>query len=418
MTRVARIAYLLNQHPYSSCTFIRREIHALERAGLEVLRYSVRRPTGAPVGRADECEAAITRIVLDVGAVGLIGSLYRALVERPMGLWRAFRLALSLGSRSGPVRWLAYLVEACVVMSWCRQDRVDHVHAHFGTNATTVAMLCRTMGGPTFSFTVHGPEEFDHPIALGLRVKTRDARFVAAVSSFTRSQLCRWSDFDHWHKIHVVRCGVDAGFLTRPRTSVPDTRTLVCIGRLVEQKGHFELVEAARILARDGVDFRVRIVGDGPFRMALEAAIRQHGLHHHLDLVGWLDEVGIVRELESSRALVLPSFAEGLPVVIMEAFALGRPVLATSIAGIPELVRPSVSGWLVPAGSCSALADAMREVLATPVAVLETMGRRGREAVRLRHDVEQEASSLLRLLRDGPREVPDPASRPVSVGRT
>jgi len=279
-------------------------------------------------------------------------------------------------------------------LRWFQQAKVGHVHVHFGTNSATVALLCRTLGGPPYSFTVHGPEEFDKPGAISLEEKINQSAFVVAVSSFGKSQLYRWCDYRQWQKVQIIHCGVDDDFLQHPYTPVPATPQLVCVGRLSEQKGHLLLLEAATQLALEGVTFKLVFVGDGPLRKQIEATIARHNLHGTIEITGWASSAEVRQHLLNSRALVLPSFAEGLPVVIMESLALARPVISTYVAGIPELVEPGVCGWLVPAGSVSHLADAKRTVLTLPPDELSQMGKIGLERVAHDHSAAIEASKL------------------------
>lgn len=393
-----RVAYLTNAYPSTSHSFIRREIRALEALGAEVLRYSIR-PARDLVTREDLEERARTRVVLERGAPGLLGAVLAAAAARPWRLLRALASAVRLGWRSdrGLLRHLAYLCEACAVAAWARRDRADHLHAHFGTNPAAVALLCRALGGPTFSFTVHGPEEFDRPASLGLGRKIRGAAFVVAVSSFGRSQLWRWVRHDEWHKVKVVRCGLGEDLLRAPPVPVPDRPRLLCIARLSEQKGHLLLVEAAARLAAEGRAFEIVLAGDGPLRGEIEELVRRRGLDGRVRVAGWMSGDRVRDEIVGSRALVQPSFAEGLPVVLMEALALGRPVVTTWVAGIPELVEPGASGWLVPPGAVDELAGAMREALDASPARLAEMGGAGRTRVRRDHDASREAAELLRL---------------------
>lgn len=412
------VAYLTNQYPKVSHTFIRREIRALEALGHEVLRYSVR-PTPDRLSDVEDLrEQGVTTVILQRRPAELAAATSMVAARAPERFARAARLALAMGIRSerGPAVHGAYLAEAC----WLRQELtrhgVTHVHAHFGTNPATVAMLCHELGGPPWSFTVHGPEEFDKAPLIALSEKIRRASFVVAVSTFAKSQLYRLSKFEDWGKIHVVRCGVDEQFLEGPivRMGAKGSESrLVCVGRLCEQKGQLLLVEAAAKLARAGERFQVVFVGDGEMRAEVESRVRAHGLENRISVTGWLDGCTVRREILQARAVVLPSFAEGLPVAIMEAFALGRPVVSTFIAGIPELVESGVSGWLVPAGSVDSLAGALREVLSAKPERIEAMGRAGRLQVQARHDVLQNAR-ILSALFDG-RDVAGPVSRPAGL---
>jgi colanic acid/amylovoran biosynthesis glycosyltransferase len=396
-----RVAYLVNQYPRTSHSFIRREIHALEAQGVEVLRYSLRPPNEGLATEADRLELGRTRAVLDEGALGHAFAVLDTAARRPFALARAAAIAARLGLRSerGLLRHAAYLAEACVLARWLRRAGADHVHAHFGTNSATVALLCREVGGPPFSFTVHGPEEFDKPEFLGLGEKVRHAAFVVTISNFGRSQLFRWARYEDWPKLQVVRCGVGDDLLHAAPTAVPEASRLVCVARLSEQKGHLLLVEAAARLAADGMRFELLLAGDGPLRATIEEAIARHRLGGHVKLAGWMSGAQVRDAIVASRAVVLPSFAEGLPVVVMEALALGRPVVTTAIAGIPELVESGVTGWLVPAGSVDALAAAMRAALEAAPARLEGMGRAGAALVARHHDASQEAQKLAELFR-------------------
>jgi glycosyltransferase involved in cell wall biosynthesis len=408
------IAYLVNQYPKVSHSFIRREILGLESQGIEVVRFSIRSCAAELVDDADKIELGRTRQILDVGIFGLLWAVFKTVLTRPAPFWQALRLALKVGwgSERGTILHLAYLAEACVLRDWLAEQDIDHIHAHFGTNSTTVAMLCRVLGGISYSFTVHGPEEFDKVQAIALSEKIDRAAFVVAISSFGKSQLYRWCPYTQWSKIHVVRCGVDHDFLNSPSIPLPETPQLVCVGRLSEQKGHALLIEAAARLAAEGRSFKLVLVGDGPLRSAIETEIARFNLQNHIEITGWASNDEVRKSILASRALVLPSFAEGLPVVIMEALALGRPVIGTYVAGIPELVEPGVCGWLVPAGSVTDLTAAMRTVLALPIDRLTQMGTAGTQRIADRHDVLKETEQLAKLFQTYTQaeklQVPDP----------
>lgn len=395
-----RIAYLVNQYPKVSHSFIRREIQALERQGVDVRRFALRGWADALADPLDLEERGRTRYVLAGGARRLVLALFRQLLGRPASFLRAFLAALRLGRRShrGVLRHLAYLAESCVLFDWCRDQGIRHLHAHFGTNPAAVAMLLRLLGGPTYSFTVHGPEEFDAPVALSLGDKVRHAAFVVAVSSFGRSQIYRWVEHVYWPKVRVVHCGIDRSFHSADPVPIGESRRLVCVGRLCEQKGQLLLIEAMGRLAAEGLACELVLAGDGELRAEVERLIDAHGLRSSVRITGWVGSERVREEIQAARALVLPSFAEGLPVVIMEAMALGRPVISTYIAGIPELVVPGESGWLVPAGDVDALVWAMRTVLEAEPAALDALGQRGRARVLARHDVDLAAARLAGLL--------------------
>ena len=415
-----KVAYLVNQYPRNSHTFIRREILAVESLGLEILRYSVRSLEGELATPEDQTEAKRTRVVLDAGVIGHSFAVLATAARSPAALIRAVAAAIQLGWRSdrGLLRHFVYLAEACVLARWLRREGVDHLHAHFGTNSAAVALLCREVGGPPFSFTVHGAAEMEKAETLRLGEKVRRAAFAIAVSDYGRSQLWRWARVQDWAKIHVVRCGLGEDLLAAPRVPVPSAPRLVCVARLTQGKGHLLLIEAAASLARDGVEFEIELAGDGPFRAAIEDLIRKRGLEGRVLCSGWRSGEQIRASIQASRALVHPSFAEGLPVAVMEALALGRPAVATAVAGTSELIEPGVTGWLVPAGSVERLADAMREVLHAPTARLEEMGRAGAALVARCHDATTEAGKLtaLFLVRSVTASAGRPAQRAATGG--
>jgi colanic acid/amylovoran biosynthesis glycosyltransferase len=396
-----RIAYLITQYPKESHTFIRREIAALEALGVAVERIALRGWRGALPDALDRAERERTRYVLRSGAGGLVAALVRALCASPARFLGALCLALRMarGAERALPYHLAYLAEACVVARWMRAAGASHLHAHFGANSAEVAMLVNALGGRPYSFTVHGPHEFDRPLFIGLGEKVRRSAFVVAVSSFGRSQLYRWIDHRDWAKVKVIHCGLDAAYASAPARSPSGARRLACIGRLAEEKGQLLLVEAAASLAARGVAFELVLIGDGEQRSRVEALIARHGLQDRVSITGWLSGERVREELLACAALVLPSFAEGLPVALMEAMALRRPVLTTYVAGIPELVQPGETGWLFPAGSVSALAGAIEDFLSRPPAELRAMGEAARARVLARHSAGQGASRLAALFR-------------------
>jgi glycosyltransferase involved in cell wall biosynthesis len=366
---------------------------------VEIVRVAVRGHTTESLEPSDAEEVGKTRYILKAPVAEILGCCARALFSHP-GLFLATLVcAFKLGLRrdGDTFRQLAYFAEACVLKIWLRKDGVTHVHAHFGTNAAAVAMFCKGLGGPTYSFTVHGPDEFDRPLGLALREKVQNAEFVATISSFCRSQLYRWSRFSDWDKIHVVRCALDVSYFVAEGPAITERPKLLCVGRLSEEKGQMLIVRAARTLVERGIEIEVVLAGDGPLREAIESEIRRCGLETVVRIAGWVDNERVRALLAEARALVVASFAEGLPVVIMEAFAMNRPVLSTHIAGIPELVENEVSGWLFAPGDIGQLADAMHEaVRAEPIRLAE-MGKKGKKRTLERHLASVEAGKLREL---------------------
>jgi len=414
-----KVAYLTNQYPHVSHSFIRREIRAVEACGVEVMRVSIRRAGVTLVDAGDQAEERLTRVLLDDGILRLLWALVWSTLTHPLRLIRAAPIVWRFGRRSGRLlRTMVYLAEACLLVRWLANEKVDHLHAHFGTNSTDVAVFAHALGGPSFSFTVHGPEEFDRPESLSLGEKVARSAFAVAISSYGRSQLFRWCQPADWSKVKIVRCGVDSAFLAGgPLPPVTEPR-LVCVGRLAEQKGQMLLVEAAAQLVTQGYDFQLVLAGDGPMRPLIEAAIAEHGLTDQVRITGWLSNDSVRTEMAAARLVVLPSFAEGLPVVLMEALALGRPVVTTYVAGIPELVGNGINGWLVPAGDVSALAAALAEGLRADRTQLTDMGIAGATAVKAAHDIRFEGEKLVACFAEvinPSKPEPEPIRQPALV---
>ena len=394
-----KIAYFVNHYPKVSHTFIRREILALERRGFEVLRIALHGWDTPVPDEEDRAERDRTRYVLQNGAVALLLPMLRCLLQSPLRFIDAMALAMRMARahRQRPLIYhLAYLAEACVVLSWVGAYGARHIHAHFGTNSAEVAMLTRALGGPPFSFTVHGPDEFLQP--MGLPEKIRRSAFVVAISSYGRSQLYLRLPHRDWHKVHVVHCGLETPLYEATPVPVPVASRFVCVGRLSEEKGQMLLLEAVARTAAKDIPIELVLVGDGPLRGELERLIEKRRLGTQVRITGWISNKDVREEIVGARALVLPSFSEGLPVVIMEAMALRRPVLTTYIAGIPELVLSGENGWLFPAGSLDDLTAALEACLSTSTEALQKLGDAGYSRVIARHSIDDEAGKLAELL--------------------
>jgi colanic acid/amylovoran biosynthesis glycosyltransferase len=397
-----RLAYLINQYPAISHSFIRREIQAIEARGFEVMRISIRGWDLPLADDDDRVERARTRYVLQDGAIPLLLATLRMALRRPLALLRTFAFAwrMSEGSPRPALVHCVYVAEACLIALWLRDAGITHLHAHFGTNSAEVALYTHLLGGPPWSFTVHGPEEYVASRAIHVTEKVHHASAAVAICHSGRASLCSVVPISDWPKIKIIHCGLDPVFLNVPPTEPIARNRLLCVARLSAEKGHAVLLEAAHLLALKGVDFKLVLGGDGSLRPAIEEQIRAYGLADHVKLIGWLSGEQVRSEILASRALVLASFHEGLPVVIMEALALRRPVISTFVAGIPELVKPGDNGWLVPASDAIALAEAMQTCLEAPDDLIRHMGEAGRKRVLSNHDAKTEAEKLLKVFEE------------------
>jgi glycosyltransferase involved in cell wall biosynthesis len=402
-----RVAYLVNQYPKVGHSFIRREILALERQGFEVLRISLWGWDLEIADKEDDLERERTRCARPNGVAALLRSVIAVLLTRPVRLLHAAMLAwrMSLASDQPLAGHLECVAEACRILPWLSQEGVQHVHAHCETNSAEVAMLVNVLGGLPFSFTVHGGGTWENPHFLGIAEKVERCEFAVAVCSYMRGQVYRLTDYRNWRKVHEIHCGLEAALYEGFSTPAPAARRLVCVGRLCREKAQVLLLSAVQLLAAQGVDFELVLVGDGELRSEIEAQIASHKLQPLVRITGWISAERVRSEILAARALVLPSFAEGLPVPIMEAMALRRPVISTFVAGIPELVLSGQHGWLVPAGDLEALVLAMKACLDAPSDVLAKMGEAGYRRVWARHDVDAETAKLASLFHgDGQRE--------------
>jgi glycosyltransferase involved in cell wall biosynthesis len=394
-----KLAYLLNTYPLISTTFIRREIRAIEALGQPVMRFAVRHWDGALVDPDDIAEREQTDYLLTGSKGALLADVLRTLLRHPLRSlavlplwWRLWRNA-----RRNFVQHVAYLIEAMAFARRARAHGIDHVHVHFSTNAATVAMLARRLGGPGYSFTVHGPDEIvpGEPARLSIREKCADAAFVVAITRYCQGRIAQEAPASA-DKIAVVPCGIDlADFPFDP--APPASSRVICIGRLCANKGQVHIPPAVARVIGEFPDLVVELIGGGEDEAAIRAAIARHGVERHVVLHGWGTGAYVREQLRTGRAMLLPSYAEGLPIGIMEAFAIGRPVLSTTIAGIPELLDEHC-GWIFAPGDEAAIAEALRGIMRASPDERTAMGAEGRRRVEERHDLHKSARVLLDMV--------------------
>jgi glycosyltransferase involved in cell wall biosynthesis len=399
MSEEFRVAYLVNIYPKGSHTFIRREIRELERQGVAVERYALRGWDSDLADSLDQDELLKTQHTLRAGLFPLLGCTARAAWNRPIFFYKALRLSLAMaknGERSWPFH-LVYLAHAAQIYEWLEGSGVTHVHAHFGSNSAEVAALLRMLGGPPYSFIVHGAEFLDNPAQHALPLKMKDAQFALGSCAYAASQMMYQVDPDLWSLIEVVHCGLPRAAFENPATQLPEYPVFLSIGRFSPEKGHLVLLRAFAAVIATHPKSRLVLVGDGPIRAKLEEQVEELDLGHAVEFTGWLDSVEVQDQIRRASILVHPSFSEGLPVVIMEAMAERRPVISTYVAGIPELVKDGETGWLVPAGQVDDLAAAMNDCAATNKQELSKMGEAGFERVLARHHIQTEVEKLIQL---------------------
>ena len=404
---MTRVAYLITHYPSPSHTFIYGEIRALEQRGVSVSPISVNQVgVGEILSELDDAEAKRTFYVKAQNRVSVMRRVASFAVRRPSALWSGLRLAASTSSWDlRALLWhVFYLVEAIVVLHRCEMVGATHIHSHFGGAPSTVAMYASVLSIRNgrrmvpWSVTIHGFHEFTQERASLLKAKTKDAAFVVAISDFTRSQLMRIvEDPALWPKIHVVRCGIDLDQFAFAPHPIADPVRIVSIARVVAEKGFGVLFDAFAELVASGVHAELVLIGDGPARAELEQRIANLQLRDRVQWLGWQPPTEVRRLLGTADVFCLPSFGEGLPIVIMEAMAVGVPVVGTYLGGIPELVESGVTGLLVPAGSAEALTKALQS-MSTPSAERDAMVKAARHRVEEFHEMHRSAEQLHSLL--------------------
>ena len=407
-TQRLTITYLVSQYPLYSQTFVLREVRALRERGIDLRVVSVRSPDRAAerMTAAERAEVAATRYVIAGGVAGALRANLAALVRRPRAYLAGLRLALGLGRLDlrRTLRDLTYFVEAAVVGESMRQAGTTHLHAHFCSH---VGYFVSRMFPVTYSATIHGPTELNDPTLTRLAERVRAASFVCTVSRYTRARLLLLVPPSEWEKIVPVPLGVDtARYRPAARPSVgegtpgPEKQPveILCVARLADQKGHHILLAAFEALCRGGRSVRLRLVGDGPLRAALEAEVAARGLRDRVVFHGVLNEDETLGHFASAAVFALASLAEGKPVSLMEAMASGVPCVATYVAGVPELIRDGVDGLLVPAADGAALAAALARLVDDP-SLRRRLGDAGRRRVVERYDAEARADELAAVLR-------------------
>ncbi|MFV0525350.1 MAG: glycosyltransferase family 4 protein [Acidimicrobiales bacterium] len=408
--------YLLTHYPRVAGTFLQREILGVEGPEIHVEPVSINPVSSHDVATTvDEAEHRRTWYVKAQPRLWMARTVAATVRRHPRAVLGTLGTAVRLAGTD--VRRLVFrglqMVEAILVHERARQVGARHIHAQFGRVPATVALLAAELGRRTgdpewgFSYTVHGFHDFVDDEELRLDRKTAEADFVVGISDFTRSQLMRTSAVEHWDRIHVVRCGIDLdAFTYRDPRPLPARPVIMLVGRLSPEKGVEVLLDALARLTAAGRDLELRIVGDGPDRAGLEKRVSELGLGDRVGFLGELPPAEVSERLADADVFCLPSFAEGLPVAIMEAMARGVPVVASSIAGIPELVVDGVTGALTPAGSVDGLVVALQRLLTDDQTRL-AMARRARDRVGAYHDEQVTLPAMRWLLVEATRSAAD-----------
>ena len=389
----SRVGYLVSKYPDVSHTFILREVLALRARGMEISVASINGPK--ILTEVERLEAEKTFYVKQAGAGGALKALLRFSMSQPAGVGRGLVAALKMagGDVKRMLLGIFYFVEALILLQWMSSKGLSHVHVHFATPAASVAVIATKIAPVTMSMTVHGPDEFYDVTAYSLAAKVAASRFVVCISFFAQSQMMKVTG--EWGKFDIARLGVDvAHFAARPLPLSDGVFRVLCVGRLVAAKGQRILIEAVELLTRQGRRVELDLVGDGPDRAALEAFVHTRGLGGAVRFAGSIGQDRIRDFYSAADCFAMASFAEGIPVVLMEAMSMEIPVIATGINGIPELIRDNVDGLLVPPSDVQGMAAAMARLM-DDGGLRERMGKAGRVKVQAEYELSASADRLL-----------------------
>jgi colanic acid/amylovoran biosynthesis glycosyltransferase len=362
-----RMAYFLSQYPAISHTFFLKEILGLRRLGFEIEVASVNPPdrTVSELPPVEAQEAGNTYCLKRTTIREAICVIVTIIFVYPAVFFRGARVALAMGGWDLVRKIYAffYTVEAFLLGRWMKKRAVRHLHVHFGGSVATVAMVAAEIWKFDYSLTIHGPEEFYEVDYCYLPRKIERAKFIFCISDFCRSQLMKYCDPAHWDKMHVVRLGVDVEEFKPASRESDRPLQIVCVGRLVPAKGQHILLRAFSLLHAKGHEARLIFVGSGPDMDSLKREAAANGIAEQVIFRGALNHDQTRQQLQQADIFALASFAEGIPVALMEAMAMAIPCVSTNVAGIPELIRNDVEGLLVPASSVESMAGAVESLL-------------------------------------------------------
>jgi glycosyltransferase involved in cell wall biosynthesis len=367
MAEPFRLAYVLKRYPRLSETFILNEMLELQRQGIDITIVAMKDPGEAIMhDRVRALKAPI--YYLPPKACIAVEKLAVRTLTRFSG--NASLLGPDVlqaeWSRSDYSAWL----QAAMVAPFLKSLGIDHIHAHFATSATTAALALSTMTGIPFSFTAHAKDIYHDSVdAKALAEKIQRARFVITVSEFNQRYLQELlvAEGKSGRDLRLYN-GIDLKRF-RPCEGDKDPDLLVGVGRLIQKKGFAYLVQACKILKEQGRRFRCAIIGEGDERISLEQRIAHDALQHEVSLLGARTQAEVMQLVQTAAAFVLPCVVgddgnrDGLPTVLLEAMALGVPVVSTAVTGIPEIIDTGHTGLLVEEKNPHALARAMATLL-------------------------------------------------------
>jgi colanic acid/amylovoran biosynthesis glycosyltransferase len=402
-----KVAYIMTHYPRVALTYIAGEIDEVERNGGEIFPIVMNLPAQGDLSTDEARDRQRRSVYLKASPLRVAVTTIGAILAHPIKMARlAFSAVRSARSDVGLMgRRLVHLSYGALAAQHCREQGIRHMHAQFGLAPATIAWFaCQILNfdrrpASTWSFTIHGFHDFVNETESRLDLKAASAAFVICVSDFTKSQLCRVTDPHYWDRFHVLRCGIDLAAFPlrnpRPQRKVP---RIAIVGRLSPEKGHRILLDAVRKLADQNAAVEVDIIGDGPSADAIRRQAAELGIEKRVFFAGELLPDEVSRRLADADIFCMASFAEGLPISIMEAMAVGVPVVTTWIGGIPELAINGVTALTVPPGNSDALAIAIKQLM-TDETLRERLVVAARAAVERMHSREVSGAELAGMYR-------------------
>jgi colanic acid/amylovoran biosynthesis glycosyltransferase len=412
LSQTHSLAYLASMYPMLSMTFILREVVQLRQMGFRIDVASINVPDRTTKGLTAEeaAEAASTYHLKRHGIPGALRAHLLTLLKNFPGYCRGLVLALRLGKLDlKPIALnFMYFTEALMVGIWMEEKRHTNLHVHLGQQAATVGLLAQRVFNIGFSFTLHGPDEFYEVREQYIEQKILAADFICCISYFARSQLMKFSPYSQWRKLVVSRLGVNPGiFQPKIFNPAPSTFEILCVGRLTPAKGQHILIDAIEQLSQQGRRVRLTLIGGGIDEGSLRARAARLENPDVVTFAGAVNQDHIREYYRAADIFCIPSFAEGIPVVLMEAMAMEIPCVTTCITGIPELIRDNIDGLLVPAsdldGLCVALARLMDDT-----GLRQRLARAGRLRILEHYDLERNVARLASIfaVRGNPQSAP------------
>jgi glycosyltransferase involved in cell wall biosynthesis len=390
------VAYLASEYPAISHTFIFREVQELRKSGLDIKTASIRKPEML-IKMTDEekRDAENTLYIKNRSKFSIILDHLKLFFKSPCRYYSMLINTFQFRRKGhfGLSKTIGYFIEAGILVNWALNNIIDHIHVHFANPAATVAMIAACYGTVSFSMSIHGPDIFYNIDNNLIAEKIKRASKIRCISHFCKSQLIRIVPYSYWNKFHIIRCGVDISKFTPAKRSENAIPIILCVGRLVPAKGQHILLEAGALLKRRGIKYIMTFIGDGPDRESLESLAKDLNINDSVTFTGALGQDLVKISYDTADLFVLPSFAEGVPVVLMEAMAKEIPCITTRITGIPELIDDNIDGMLIAPSDAVTLADKIESLLSDKE-LQKKIGMNARKKVANMYDLEKNCNKM------------------------